>query len=237
MRGAFETRRRRPSWPARRARYRRACRAGSSPDDPLAERGEAVCLGIVVGGVGPVESRVVRQGHVTRPRRWKARSWARSSSIATPPSIPISEAILPVLDDALDVVGRVRHLEVVGIALDHPVDQVDLLGDGPRGVGMLARDIDRPELRLEAPLAEPGDIGLARSSRWRRSNSSRPKSPSVRSRQGRSLCPSKSIPAAWTFPPARRPAGGSPASRRWPTLRPAARPSTASHTQDQNRPA
>ena len=69
---------------------------------------------------------------------------------------------MPDARDPLDVVGRVRHLEGVGIALDHPVDQVDLLGDGPRGVGMLAGDIDRPELGLDAPLAQPGDVGLAR---------------------------------------------------------------------------
>ena len=41
--------------------------------------------------------------------------------------MPISEAILPALDDPLDVVGREGQLEGVGIALDHPVDQVDLL--------------------------------------------------------------------------------------------------------------
>ena len=63
--------------------------------------------------------------------------------------------------DALDVIGGVRHLERVGIALGHPADQVDLLGDGPRRDRVLAGDIDRPELRLHAPLAEPGDVGLA----------------------------------------------------------------------------
>ena len=55
--------------------------------------------------------------------------------MATPPSIPISEAILPALRDPLDVVGRVGHLEGVGVALDHPVDQVDLLDDG-QGPGL-----------------------------------------------------------------------------------------------------
>ena len=69
---------------------------------------------------------------------------------------------MPALDDPLDVVGRERQLEVVGVALDHPVDEVDLLGDGPRGVRVLARDVDRPELGLDAPLAQPRDVGLAR---------------------------------------------------------------------------
>ena len=53
--------------------------------------------------------------------------------------MPISEAILPALVDALDVVGRARQLEVVGVALDQPVDVVDLLQRGLDGVG--ARDL------------------------------------------------------------------------------------------------
>ncbi len=68
---------------------------------------------------------------------------------------------MPARGDALDVGGGVGHLEGVGIACDHPVDQVDLFGDGPRGVGMLAGDIDRPELSLDAPFAKPGNVGLA----------------------------------------------------------------------------
>ena len=75
--------------------------------------------------------------------------------------MPISEAILPACDDPLDVVGAYGQLEVVGVVLDHPVDQVDLLGDGARRVGVLAGDVDRPELGLDAPFAEPGDVGLA----------------------------------------------------------------------------
>jgi hypothetical protein len=35
------------------------------------------------------------------------------------------------------------------------------VGDGPRGVRVFARDVDRPELRLDASLAEPRDVGLA----------------------------------------------------------------------------
>ena len=64
-------------------------------DHPLAERREAVAPGGVDGGVGPVQRGVVGQGHVPRPSRARARSCARSSSMATPPSMPISEAILP----------------------------------------------------------------------------------------------------------------------------------------------
>ena len=64
-------------------------------------------------------------------------------------------------DDPLDVVGREGQLQVVRVLRDQPMNQVDLLGDRPGGVGVLAGDVDRPELRLHAPLAEPGNVGLA----------------------------------------------------------------------------
>ena len=127
--------------------------------------------------------------------------------MATPPSIPISEAILP-SGDPLDVVGGVGHLEGVGVSLDHAADQVDLLGDRPRRVRVLAGDVDRPELGLDAALAESGDVGLAGIQPVREVELLEVEIPLVRNRQGRSLWPSKSIPAAWTFL-ARSETGGS----------------------------
>ena len=81
----------------------------------------------------------------------KARSRARLFSIATPPSMPISEAIFP-SPTIRSTSSAVRaRSNVVGIALDHPVDDVDLLEDRPGRVGVLAGDVDRPELGLRRP--------------------------------------------------------------------------------------
>ena len=81
--------------------------------------------------------------------------------MATPPSMPISEAILPdstIRSTSSAVQASSRSL---GILRDQAMHQVDLLGDRPRWVRMLAGDVDRPELGLHAPLAKPGNVGLA----------------------------------------------------------------------------
>ena len=111
----------------------------------------------VGGGVGPVEGGVVGQGHVPGAEAVERPELRQVVLDRDAPFDADQRGDLARLDDPLDVVGGTGQLEVVGVALDHPVDQVDLLGDGPRGVGMVAGDVDRPELGLEAPLAEPGD--------------------------------------------------------------------------------
>ena len=63
------------------------------------------------------------------PSLANARSCARSFSIATPPSIPISDAIFPALTIRSTSSAERASSNVVGIARDHPVDQVDLPGD------------------------------------------------------------------------------------------------------------
>ena len=55
------------------------------------------------------------------------RSAPSEELIECPPSMPMSDAILPWRCDPLDVVGRERQRERVRIARDHPVDDVDLL--------------------------------------------------------------------------------------------------------------
>ena len=126
--------------------------------------------------------------------------------------MPINDAILPDRTIRSTSSARIGQLEGVGIARDHAVDQIDLLGDGPGGVGVLAGDIDRPELGLEPSLAQPGDVGLSGIEPPARGRISKVQShPRIRSRQGRSLWPSKSIPAAWTCR-ARSEIGGSGAS-------------------------
>ena len=86
---------------------------------------------------------------------------ASELSIEWPPSMPISDAILPCLEDPLDVVGRQRQLERLRILPDHPMDDVDLLerrGDG--GLSLeLDRHVDGPELPADAAGLEPRDVG------------------------------------------------------------------------------
>ena len=82
--------------------------------------------------------------------------------MATPPSMPINEAILPERTIRSTSADGERQFQVAGILVDQPVNQVDLLGDGARWVLVLAGDIDRPELSLDSPLTEPGDVGLSR---------------------------------------------------------------------------
>ena len=119
------------------------------------------CLGVSVAASAQRERDVVGERHVAGAELIEGAELGQVVLDRHAPLDPDQRRDLARLDDPLDIVGRIRHRQVVGIALDHPVDQVDLLGDGPRGVGMLARDVDRPELRLQAPLAHPGDIGLA----------------------------------------------------------------------------
>ncbi len=64
------------------------------------------------------------------------------------------------MDDALDVGRVVSQAEIIGVTLDHPLDEVDLLGDRSRRIRMVAGNIDRPELSLDAPFAQARNVGL-----------------------------------------------------------------------------
>jgi hypothetical protein len=120
-----------------------------------------VIAGLVERGVGPVERGVVRQSHVPRAQSVEGAELRQVVLDRDAPFDADQGGDLPRRDDPLDVGRRAGQLEVRAVALDHPHDQVDLLGDRPRGVRVLARDVDRPELRLDAPLAQPRQIGLA----------------------------------------------------------------------------
>ena len=58
------------------------------------------------------------------------RSVASELSIEWPPSMPIIEAMRPLLEGALHVVGGEGQLEGLGPALHHPMHDVDLLERG-----------------------------------------------------------------------------------------------------------
>ena len=116
--------------------------------------------------------------------------------MAWPPSMPSSDATLPPLEAALDVVGGQRQRQAVGVARDHPPGDVELLQLhlGIPAVLDLARDVDRPELGPHLALGQPGQVGVPGVSG---SGGRRPPRPAAPSRtrgwsQGRSLCPSMS---------------------------------------------
>ena len=86
------------------------------------------CRPIRWSGCGSASCSARRGGRIGAARR-------RLPPIWRPPSIPISEAILPGLVDPDDVVGGQRPFEIARVSGDHPVDDVDLLdasGGSPR---------------------------------------------------------------------------------------------------------
>ena len=92
------------------------------------------------------------------------RSVPSDELIECPPSMPMSDAILPCFCDALDVVGRQRQRERVRVPRDHAMDDVDLLerrGDraaGPCPALATARRPTRTARRRRRRVSR-GDVG------------------------------------------------------------------------------
>jgi hypothetical protein len=63
--------------------------------------------------------------------------------------------------DSDNVIRTAGEREVLGIGFDHALDHVDLLDRlADRGIASdLGRDVDRPELRADAPLMQPRHVG------------------------------------------------------------------------------
>jgi len=113
--------------------------------------------GRVVGCVGPVESRVVGQGHVACTKLMEGPELREAILDGHAPLDADQRGDLAGLGNALDVIGGPGEFRIGKVFLDQPMDQVDLLGDRPRGVLVLPGNVDRPELCLHSPFAEPGD--------------------------------------------------------------------------------
>ena len=64
-------------------------------------------------------------------------------------------------DDPVDVVGGAGETEDVRVRGDEPVDELDLLERRRHRLvpGQVARDVDRPELRADHPLAQSRQVG------------------------------------------------------------------------------
>src|SRR5262249_1779897 len=70
---------------------------------------------------------------------------------------------LALFADAVNIIGRVGHLEDIGVPAGQAVDDVDLFEGLANDAAVLAcfrRHVDRPELRPDAALEQPGNVGL-----------------------------------------------------------------------------
>ena len=159
------------------------------------EVGEAVVARLVGGGIGPVGGRVVGQRQVRRARGRGTRAARRASSRARArPPCPSSDAMRPIGERRLHLVGRAAGGHVVGVAGDHPSGEVELLElrrRVPRAD--LRRHEHAPELPADAAGAEPRQVGVAgrRPGRGRSASRSPGCSRSRRIAHGRSLWPSR----------------------------------------------
>ena len=97
------------------------------PDDLFAERRQAVELRRVGRRVGPRHVQAVRERHVARaePVHHPQQRQRRVDRVAALHADERRDPPLP--DGPLDVVGGERQRRAIGIARDHPVDDVDLL--------------------------------------------------------------------------------------------------------------
>ena len=131
-------------------------------DDRPAERGEAVMDRIVGRRIRPVVVLRMGEGHVAGAERMELAQRGRRIADLVAALDPDQRGDPPGFLDPADV-GRGRgHLEPRRIAGDHPVDDVDLLERHPDRLVALqvGRDPDRPELRADAALLHPRQVGL-----------------------------------------------------------------------------
>ena len=124
----------------------------------FAERGQAVMLGLVAGGIGPIGVLGVRQRHVTRAERVGHAQHGQRVVDRVAAFHADERGDLPLAMNPLDVGGRQRQFERVGIMRHHLMDHVNLLEHRlhrgrPGGDG---GDIHRPELGADAPSRRRG---------------------------------------------------------------------------------
>ena len=121
------------------------------------------CAGRVERSVGPVGGHVVGERHVPRaeivvgPKRAQ-RVLDRVAALHADEGRDPAALELP-----LDVAGRKRECQPVGVSGDEPARNIDLLQlhPGVAAVLDLPRHVDRPELRADLALGQAGEIGVA----------------------------------------------------------------------------
>ena len=133
-------------------------------DDCLAERRQAIPLGIVGRAVGDVAIGEVRERHVARAEPVELAERRQRTADLVPALDADQRGDFSFAMDADDVVGGVGHLEIVRISVHHAIDDVDFLQSlADRLVAMNARiDEHRPELRADVALMKPRHVGHQR---------------------------------------------------------------------------
>jgi hypothetical protein len=132
-------------------------------DHPFAEFGHALVPGFVGGGVGPVQGFGVRQRQVADAELIVGPQHAERIVDGVPALDADQRGDLAAFANIQDVLDAISHLEIVRIGPDEAVDHVDLLQcllDGGAGLARTHRDVGGPELRADAALAQPGNVGV-----------------------------------------------------------------------------
>ena len=135
------------------------------PHDLLAKRRQPVRARNVGRRVDPIERIGVSQGHVPRteviqPAQRRERVLDRMSTLDADQRGDFARSM-----DPLDVIGGEGNLQVVGITSHQPANEIDLF---ERDLGSLPfahrfdRGVGGPELRANAPFAEPRQVGIER---------------------------------------------------------------------------
>jgi len=112
--------------------------------------------------VGPVERHVMRERHVRRAEvavgtQRAERILQRVTAFHAEQGRDAAAAL-----DALHVVGGAGQLEDVGVLFDDPAGDVELLElhAGVAGIGVITRDINRPELCADSSGSQPRNISM-----------------------------------------------------------------------------
>lgn len=154
---------------------------------PFAEGGQTVVSGYVSRDVGQGERHVVRQIHVSCTLPIKAAQHRQAVFNGYAPLDADEAGDLARSRNPLHVVGAQGQFQVVRIASDHAMDQVNLIGHGSRWIGLVAGNAGRPELCLQPPWRERGRSVWVESKLLMIYSHENITSPSSRSFQGRSL--------------------------------------------------
>ncbi len=128
----------------------------------LAERGQAVMLGIVGGAVGPVDRLRMGQRQIAGAEQFIGAQHREARVDLAAALDPHHRRDLARFVDAADIGGGGGEFERVGVARDDLADEIDLLErlDHLILLGLAGRDEHRPELPADHALPQSRDIGV-----------------------------------------------------------------------------
>ena len=128
----------------------------------FAERGQPVVLGRCRGAVGPAGVGRVGERHVARTKVVHLAQHGKAGADRMATLHAQQAGDLALRHRRLDIGRGERQRHVIRIAGDQPLGDVDLLDRRLHGVRLFkaGRHIDRPPLRADLALPQPGEIGV-----------------------------------------------------------------------------